>query len=72
MALFTRGKCLLKPLLDRVGISQAELARRTGISERMISYYVKDQKPMSVDAMYTISRVLNCRMEDLYQWVKSR
>lgn len=69
---YTRGRCRLKYLLTKTGLTQVELSRRTGISERMISYYVNNVKFMSVDAMYSISRVLNCSMEDLYEWVPSR
>lgn len=69
MASSARGRCLLQPLLEKANMSQSELARRTGISQRMISYYASDKKRMSVDSMRAISIVLNCRMEDLYEWV---
>jgi len=70
MASFTRGRCLLKPLLKRINMSQSELARRSGYSTRMISYFANDQKKMSADAMYTISQIIGCSMEALYEWVK--
>lgn len=69
MASLTRGRCLLGPLLKSRNLSQSELARRTGINKRMISFYVKNERLMSVDAMYNISRVLGCNMEELYEWI---
>lgn len=65
---FSRGRCRLKPLLQAKGWTQAELARRTGYHPRMISHYANDEKPMPADVMRTISFVLGCKMEDLYEW----
>lgn len=64
-----RGRCLLQTILNRVNMSQTELALRTGISQRMISYYATGEKRMSIDAARIISVVLGCRMEDLYEWL---
>lgn len=60
----------MQSLLDQTGMSQSELARRTGISQRMISYYASNKKRMSVDALRAISVALGCRMEDLYEWTE--
>ncbi len=81
---FSRGRCLLTPLMDERGWSQAELSRRTGFkhgmkkgySPRMISHFanydgVGNGKPMSPEAMYTVSRLLDLpRMEALYEWIE--
>ncbi|RAP29086.1 hypothetical protein C2W64_04033 [Brevibacillus laterosporus] len=58
-------------------MKQAELARRTGYSARMISHYATNTKPMSPEAMYTITCIIqaympNFRMEDLYEWEREQ
>lgn len=79
---FSRGRCLLTPLMNERGWSQAELSRRTGYkrgkkkgySPRMISHFANfdalgNGKLMSPEAMYTISRLLDLPcMELLYEW----
>jgi transcriptional regulator with XRE-family HTH domain len=68
MASPARGKCLLQSLLDKADMTQTKLAEKTGISQRMISYYAADESIMSVDAARAISTSLKCRIEDLYKW----
>lgn len=73
MASYIRGKCLLQPVLNLIGMKQAELARRTGYSARMISHYATNTKLMSPEAMYSITSIIqmympNFRMEHLYEW----
>lgn len=63
-----RGRCQIKRLLIEAGISQAELARRTGISKRTISHLANDDRPMWYDDARSISQVLGCTMEDLYEY----
>lgn len=63
-----RGVCLLGHLLQVKGITQTQLAERTGVSQRMISYYANNEKRMNVDAAKAIAAALNCRIEDLYKW----
>lgn len=65
---FSARRSLLKPLLDRAGMSQSELARRTGISREMIVKYIAMRSPMPMDKAKVISSVLGCTMEDLYEW----
>lgn len=74
MASFSRGRCLLKPILKRIGLTQAELARRTGYEPRMISFFATGGKMMSAEAMYSITQVIRqyipeFRMEELYEWM---
>lgn len=66
---YSRGECRLKELLDRIGMKQAELARRTGYTPQMISKFARNKLNMSVEAMYDISIVIGCKMEDLYRWI---
>jgi transcriptional regulator with XRE-family HTH domain len=68
MANPTRGKCLLQSLLDKADLTQTELAGKSGVSQRMISYYAANEKVMSIDAARAISTSLGCRMEDLCDW----
>ena len=52
------------------GISQAELAKRSGVSLRSIQMYEqrnKDINKASVDTIYSIAKVLGCTMEDLVE-----
>jgi transcriptional regulator with XRE-family HTH domain len=49
-------------------MTQAQLAERTKIHPRTISYYANNVKRMNVDSMRAISQVLDCHMEDLYEW----
>lgn len=65
----SRGRCRLKTLLKEKGWTQAELARRTGYHPRMISHYINNEKPMSVDVMLNIAYALECHMENLYELV---
>ncbi|TPG73175.1 XRE family transcriptional regulator [Brevibacillus laterosporus] len=77
MVSYQRGKCLLQPVLNFIGMKQAELARRTGYSARMVSHYATNKKPMSPEAMYTITTIIqmylpNFRMEHLYEWEREQ
>ena len=52
------------------GLSQAELARRSGVSLRSIQMYEqrnKDINKASSESLYRISRALGCSMEDLIE-----
>lgn len=72
---YSRGRCLLKPLLQQKSWTQTELARRSKFSPRMISHFCQydgmgNGKPMSPEAMYTISHLLEVPMEALYEWIE--
>lgn len=67
---YSRGRCLLKPLLKKVGLTQTELAKRTGISREMIVKYIAGTAPIPMDKAKTISHVLGCNMEDMYEWIE--
>ncbi|MFC3768336.1 helix-turn-helix domain-containing protein [Paenibacillus sp. GCM10012303] len=66
---FSRGKCLLQYWLDKKGMTQAELSRKTGWSSRMISYWCSRKRLMTPEAMYTVARLLEINTDDLYQWI---
>jgi len=63
-----KGVCLLQDYLDKHNMSQSELSRRSGVSQRSISDYVRNKKQMSVDAAKAISKVFGVTIEDLYRW----
>lgn len=44
----------LRALLDRAGLSQREAARRIGVSERMMRYYLADDAADHRDAPYPV------------------
>lgn len=71
---FRAGKCLLRLRLKEAGMTQKQLSERVNLSPQMISHYIFNRKIMSIDNAMSISAVLNCSIEDLYDWeyVRSR
>lgn len=74
---YSQGSSRLQYWLDARGMSQSELARRSGWSKnnkergwspRMVSFFCNDKVPMSPEAMYTFSQILGINMEDLNHW----
>ena len=60
----------LKRIRTVYGCSQAELARKSGVSLRSIQMYEqrnKDINKASADTLYRIAKVLGCTMEDLLE-----
>lgn len=64
----SRGRCLLQPLLKTRKMTQTEFARRSGWSQRMVSFYCRNERKMSVEAMYVASLILEVDMAELYEW----
>ena len=60
----------LKRIRTAYGLSQAELAKKSGVGLRSIQLYEQRQKDInkaSAESLYKISRVLGCAMEDLLE-----
>ena len=60
----------LKRIRTAYGCTQAELAKRSGVSLRSIQMYEqrnKDINKASVEAVYSLAKVLGCTMEDLIE-----
>lgn len=60
----------LKRIRTVYGCSQAELARKSGVSLRSIQMYEqrnKDINKASADTLYRIAKVFGCTMEDLFE-----
>lgn len=58
----------LKKKRKELGMSQALLASKSGVSIRMIQYYeqgAKDINKASAETIYLLSKALNCRMEEI-------
>jgi transcriptional regulator with XRE-family HTH domain len=60
----------LKQMREAAGITQAELAKRTGISVRVIQNYEQGARPLNGARAITVKHIadaLGCRMEDLIE-----
>lgn len=62
------GRCLLPQLIQRTGLTQAEFARRVGMSESTISHYANNRRIMSLENAKTIAATLGIHIDDLYEW----
>lgn len=49
-------------------MTQEDLAIALGVSEQQINKYVNNRQGMSLQVAYNISLILNCYIEDLYEW----
>ena len=61
----------LRMYRERMGLSQSELARESGVSVRMIQHYEQRQKDLNKAQMKTIwllAKALHCSMEDLMEF----
>ena len=66
----TLPECRLKKLRESRGLSQAELAKISGVSLRSIQMYeqrVHDIDKAQAQTVYKLSRVIGCAMEDLLE-----
>jgi DNA-binding XRE family transcriptional regulator len=72
--LYDVGKCLLSDRLLQAHMSQQELAEKLGVSRQQINHYVKKKRIMTLPIAINIAAILNCNIDDLYEWipVKSR
>jgi putative transcriptional regulator len=65
------GRCRIQDLLDARGMTQQELADKTGTSKTFINDKIhnRGKHGMWVDSAKKISKVLGCTIDDLYEWV---
>lgn len=63
-------RCLLPQLLKRRGLSQVDLAQKTGLTETTISLYANNHRVMSLANAKTIANVLKVTIDELYTWVE--
>lgn len=62
------GTCLLPDLLKRRGMTQTELASRLNVTRQRVNALANNREKMSLETAYTIAKILQCEMEDLYTW----
>lgn len=55
----------VRELRKRAGLSQTQLATLAGISQPAISQIENDDRPLTIDWMRTIARILGCAPADL-------
>ncbi len=61
-------KCLLSEILRKRDMTQTELADLMGVKLPQINKYVLDKQKMSLEVAKNISFILNCQIDDLYEW----
>src|SRR5699024_2623946 len=62
------GRCLLRYRLQDSNMTQQELADAMSISVQQINKYVLNKQRMSIEVARNIAVILNCHIEDLYEW----
>ena len=67
MTNYKAKKSNLKDLLSKKGMDLESLGRNTSISQTQLNDYLS-KKVMNLNTAMTISKELNCRIEDLYVW----
>lgn len=65
----SRGRCLLPDLIEAKGWTQAEYARRSGRSKRMISYFCQNKRVMQPEDVYTACLLFGVGIEKTYEWI---
>lgn len=66
------GRCRIQDLLDAKGMTQQELAAKTGMSKQFINDKVRNLRGkhgMWIDSAKKIAAVLDCHIDDLYEWI---
>ena len=62
------GRCQLRKILKQIGMTQTELAERSGKAEAKISDYCNDKSVMSLSTAVVIASIVGCQIEDLYEY----
>jgi putative transcriptional regulator len=63
------GQCLLSQLLYAKRMQQQELSTKTGITRNQICLYCNNVRKMSLKNAVLIAYALNCKIEDLYEFI---
>ncbi|MBD1379333.1 helix-turn-helix domain-containing protein [Metabacillus arenae] len=71
MAVYKAKKSNLKKLMSQRNTKLDDLSKKTNISTEQLNEYV-DKKVMSLNNAMTVSKELNCKVEDLYEWKVSK
>ncbi|MBV7506908.1 helix-turn-helix transcriptional regulator [Bacillus sp. sid0103] len=67
MTIYKAKKSNLKDLLSKNSMDLESLERNTNIPQTQLNDYLS-KKVMNLNTAMTISKELNCRIEDLYVW----
>lgn len=51
-------------------MEQSELAKKLNVTRQQINKYVQNKQTMSIEVARNIASILNCRIEDLYEWIE--
>lgn len=55
--------------LARIGMSQAEFARRLKVSKAYITQIINLRKKFSIERGKMAANILGCYIDDLYEWM---
>jgi DNA-binding XRE family transcriptional regulator len=64
------GRCRLKEILKRKGMTQSELALKVGVDKRQISHFAVNRFRMALDNAISIAATLHCDVTDLYEIIE--
>lgn len=51
-------------------MEQTDLARKLNVTPPQINKYVNNKQGMSLQVAKNIAAILNCHIDDLYQWIE--
>lgn len=51
-------------------MTQVELAEKLSIMPQQIQHYIQNNRVMSLKVAKNISTILNCNIEELYEWIE--
>ncbi len=51
-------------------MTQQELAEKMSITAQQINKYVLNDRKMSLQVAKNVATVLNCQIDDLYEWIE--
>lgn len=60
------GDCLLLERLNEKGMTQAEFAKRMGVSRQYVGKLIDGSRKMSLEFAFNAAQILGCRITDLY------
>lgn len=68
------GKCRIQELLDAKGMTQQELAAKTGMSKTFINDKIRNRGShgMWIDSAKKIATALGCSIDELYEWLPDK
>jgi plasmid maintenance system antidote protein VapI len=64
---FQLAECLLPKLLKKINMSQAEFARRLGVTRQYIHKLIIGTSTMSLEMAVNAAFILECQVNDLYK-----